>query len=114
MEVHKEKIGIQSGRTLITFSVREEKVREEADEMIESLSRIAETCKTTPQSNKKTASQKKNGSSVKKSAKKKDNRDGGSEGTLDVDEMVPLVNKELNSRSKKINKRSSRPVEKRQ
>lgn len=113
LEIHKEKIGIQSGRTLITFSVREEKAREEADELVESIARIAEIHKATPQSGKKSASQKKKTQSVKKSSKKKDSRDGGSEGTVDVDEVAPVVNKELHSRSKKISKRSSRAAESR-
>ena len=38
----------------------------------------------------------------------KDSRDGGSEGTLDIEEATPQLQHELQSRSKKINKGNKR------
>ena len=85
LEVQKDKIGIQCGRTLITFTMREERTRDEDMEMIERVSRLAEMSTKASQGSRRSPAQKKKTPSMKSITKKNDNRDGGSEGTLDVE-----------------------------
>ena len=123
LKIENEKIGIQCGRTLLTFSVRGDKMKEEKvsnEKMIEeeikgmeeqykgieSFSKLVQMSIRATQSHRKPPSQKQK---VQNLLRKRDIRDGGSEGTVDVEETTPIMNnKQLHSRSKKINKRSAR------
>lgn len=114
LQIKNEKVGIQCGKTLITFSVREEKIREEEEAMMtETVSRVMrELSMERAQHSKKSQNHKKKPHCLKNGVKNQEVRDGGSEGTLDVEEIAPPVNKELNGRSKKISKRSKKSSKK--
>ena len=119
LKVQMEKIGIQCGRTLITFSVREEKVKDERLSSIRvgSIPNSNEETKIVPlQNNKRLSNQKKktegNFKRGEKEEKREKIRDGESEGTLDVEEIAPPIISDLNRASKKIKTRSSRTLNK--
>lgn len=106
VEILKDKIGIQCGRTLITVVLREEKGKgEEATSAVRLPNLIEQTPVPYP---KKTVSTKKRTPSHIRISTQKDTKDGGSEGTLDVEEVVPSIGNELQIRSKKINKGGKR------
>ena len=110
IEVQKEKLGIQCGRTLITVSLKSGKPLPVDSEMMFDTFNVTDVGETLPEvlvvpKPMQVRAEKRVTTEIKVANKEiKELRDGNSEGTLDVDEASPMPVPEISRRSKKISK----------
>lgn len=120
IEIGKEKVGIQCGRTLITAVMKFEKpvykdnssmllkTVEDLQDKMQSIYFKKQGQQIQPLEQIQLLPEKRVPAQVKVASGKADTKDGESEGTLDVEEISPVQVHKLSSRSKKITKESKK------